>query len=89
MDEHRLRRLIDVGRGLVAQLDLEAVLREVVEAARELTGARYAALGILDEDREELERFIYVGSTRVMASVPFPAAAGSGLDEAAGERAAN
>ncbi len=61
LDESRLRRLIDVGRGLVAQLDLEAVLREVVEVARELTGARYAALGILDEDRRELERFIYVG----------------------------
>jgi GAF domain-containing protein len=61
LDEHRLRRLIDVGRGLLAQLDLEAVLREVVEVARELTGARYAALGILDEGRGELERFIYVG----------------------------
>lgn len=61
LDEHRLRRLIDVGRGLVVQLDLEAVLREVVEVARELTGARYAALGILDEDRRELERFIYAG----------------------------
>jgi two-component system, NarL family, sensor histidine kinase DevS len=61
LDEHRLRRLIDVGRGLGAQLDLEAVLREVVEVARELTGARYAALGILDEDRQGLERFIHVG----------------------------
>jgi signal transduction histidine kinase len=61
LDERRLRRLIDVGRGLVAQLDLEAVLGEVVEVARELTGARYAALGILDEDRRELERFIYAG----------------------------
>jgi signal transduction histidine kinase len=61
LDERRLRRLIDVGRGLVAQLDHELVLREVVEVARELTGARYAALGILDEDRRELERFIYVG----------------------------
>ncbi len=61
LDEHRLRRLIDVGRGLVAQLDLEVVLNEVVEVARELTRARYAALGILDEDRRELERFIYVG----------------------------
>ena len=61
LDEQRLRRLIGVGRGLVAQLDLEAVLREVVAVARELTEARYAALGILDEDRRELERFIYVG----------------------------
>jgi signal transduction histidine kinase len=61
LDEHRLRRLIDVGRGLVAQLDLETVLREVVDVARELTRARYAALGILDEDRHELERFIHAG----------------------------
>jgi two-component system, NarL family, sensor histidine kinase DevS len=61
LDEHRLRRLIDVGRGLAAQLDLEAVLSQVVEVARELTGARYAALGVLDENRRELERFIYVG----------------------------
>jgi hypothetical protein len=28
------------------------VLRRVLETARELTGARYAALGILDERRE-------------------------------------
>jgi signal transduction histidine kinase len=61
LDEDRLRRLIDVGRGLAAQLDLEAVLSQVVEVARELTGARYAALGVLDENRRELERFIYVG----------------------------
>jgi signal transduction histidine kinase len=61
LDEHRLRRLIDVGRSLVAQLDLEAVLGEVVEVARDLTGARYAALGILDGDRRELDRFIYLG----------------------------
>jgi signal transduction histidine kinase len=57
LDGHRLRRLIDVGRGLVAQLDLETVLSEVVEVGRELTGARYAALGILDE--EGRERFIH------------------------------
>jgi two-component system, NarL family, sensor histidine kinase DevS len=69
LDEHRLRRLIDVGRGLVAQLDLEAVLGEVVEVARELTGARYAALGILDEDRHELDRFIYVGIDEETRSV--------------------
>ena len=61
LDEHRLKRLVDVGRGLVSELDLEAVLQRLVEVARELTGARYAALGILDERREELERFITLG----------------------------
>ncbi|HET7053785.1 MAG TPA: GAF domain-containing sensor histidine kinase [Solirubrobacterales bacterium] len=53
LDEHRLRRLIDVGRGLVAQLDLEAVLSEVVDVARELTGARYAAIGDLPDGLAE------------------------------------
>lgn len=57
LDEQRLRRLIDVGRGPLSQLDPEAVLDQVLETAREITGARYAALGILDRDRRELERF--------------------------------
>lgn len=57
----RFRRLIDVGGELLSELDLEVVLRTVVEAARELTGARYAALGVLDPERRELERFIHVG----------------------------
>ncbi len=57
----RLRRLIEVGRNLVAELDLETVLEHVLEAARELTGAEYAALGVLDLDRRELERFLTVG----------------------------
>jgi signal transduction histidine kinase len=59
--EVRFRRLIDVGSTLLSELDLEAVLRSVVEAARELTSAAYAALGVLDPDRKELERFIYLG----------------------------
>ena len=37
------------------------MLQHVVDTARELTGARYAALGILDEGKQELERFLYVG----------------------------
>jgi signal transduction histidine kinase len=60
-DEGRFRRLIDVGNEVLSELDLEAVLKSVVEAARELTGARYAALGVLDPERRELERFINVG----------------------------
>ena len=45
----RLRVLLEVGRSLVTDFDLEAVLGRVLEAARELTGARYAALGVLDQ----------------------------------------
>jgi len=61
VDEERFRRLIDIGSSLLSELDLEEVLKSVVEAARELTGARYAALGVLDRERRELERFINVG----------------------------
>jgi signal transduction histidine kinase len=61
VDEDRFRRLIDVGSSLLSELDLEEVLKSVAEAARELTGARYAALGVLDRERRELERFINVG----------------------------
>jgi len=74
VDEERFRRLIDVGNSLLSELDLEAVLRSVVEAARELTGARYAALGVLDPERRELERFINVGideaSRREIGNLP-------------------
>jgi signal transduction histidine kinase len=40
---------------------VEAVLLEVLGTARELTGARYAALGVLDERREQIERFLTLG----------------------------
>ncbi len=72
--ESRLRRLLEVGAGIVSELDLEAVLRSVVEAACELTDARYGALGVLDPDREELERFIHHGideeTRREIGSLP-------------------
>lgn len=61
LDNRRLRLLIEVGRSLVARLDLEGVLDLVLDAARDLTGARYAALGILDERKLELERFLTLG----------------------------
>jgi GAF domain-containing protein len=61
MDEPRLRRLLDVGRFLLAELDPDAVLDRLLEVAQELTGARYAAIGVLDERRELLEQFITKG----------------------------
>jgi len=74
LDEPRLRELIEVGRTLVAELDPELVFTKVLEVARELTGARYAALGVLDEDRHELERFITLGvdeeTRRSIGSLP-------------------
>jgi signal transduction histidine kinase len=61
LESRRLERLIEAGRGLVSTLDLESLLEQLLHTARDLTGARYAALGILDGRRESLERFITVG----------------------------
>lgn len=61
VNEARLRQLIEVGQALVARLDLEGVLEMVLDAARDVTGAEYAALGILDESKRELDRFLTLG----------------------------
>jgi signal transduction histidine kinase len=45
----------------MTELDLAAVLDRVLQTARETTGARYAALGILNEQRSELEQFLTSG----------------------------
>ena len=61
LDAVRLRRLIDAGRSLVSQLDLDELLERLIAVAADLTGARYAALGILDPERGDLERFLTRG----------------------------
>jgi signal transduction histidine kinase len=61
MEQQRLRRLLDVGRALIEELDPDLVLDRLLEVAQELTGARYAAIGVLDERREVLEQFITKG----------------------------
>ncbi len=53
--------LLELVRGILGDLDLDTVLIRVLEASRELTGARFAALGVLDSTREHLDRFLTVG----------------------------
>lgn len=60
MDE-QTRSLLELASGVLGDLDLETVVDRVLESARELTGARYAAVGVLDDSRTELERFITLG----------------------------
>jgi signal transduction histidine kinase len=52
---------LELARAILGDLDLEVVLGHVVESARALTSANYAALGVLDDSRRELERFITAG----------------------------
>jgi signal transduction histidine kinase len=61
LDPQRLARLLHVGRGVLSELDLDIVLDRVLDTAAELTAARYAAIGVLDEERRGLARFLTRG----------------------------
>jgi signal transduction histidine kinase len=60
-DENRLRALVEAGVAITAELSLDALLQRLVEAAAALTGARFAALGVIDRERSGLERFLTTG----------------------------
>lgn len=59
--ESRLRDLLDAVVGLSSELSLDALLQQLVEVAAKLTGARYAALGVIDRTGSQLERFLTTG----------------------------
>ena len=60
-NENRLRALVETGVAITSELSLDALLQRLVEAGAELTGARYAALGVIDRSGSELERFLTTG----------------------------
>ena len=55
-----VQRLLDAINAVGSDLSLPIVLRRIAESARELVGARYAALGVIGDDRRLVE-FITVG----------------------------
>src|SRR3954452_1945365 len=59
--QDRLRALVEAGMALTSEPTLEALLRRLLEAAAELTDARYAALGVIDPAVGRLERFVTHG----------------------------
>jgi hypothetical protein len=56
----RLRGLLRANQVIIGGLALPTVLRRIVEAARELVGARYAALGVIAPGGG-LAEFVHVG----------------------------
>ena len=58
--QERLRGLLRANALVASELSLPVVLRQIVEAARGLLGARYAALGVLARDGG-LEQFVHAG----------------------------
>jgi two-component system, NarL family, sensor histidine kinase DevS len=59
--ESAFQGLVEAGIALSSELTLDGLLQRLVETAAELTGARYAALGVLDLMGRELERFVTHG----------------------------
>lgn len=57
----RLNELLDAVVSVGSGLELAATLQRITELAIELAGARYGALGVLDEARTGLAQFITVG----------------------------
>jgi CheY-like chemotaxis protein len=69
----RLSRLIDLGQQLAAELDPERVLQKFCNAARAILGARYATVGILEDDGLTPRHFFTSGFDRakaIQAGVP-------------------
>lgn len=54
-------RLLEAVLAITAESDLPAVLRRIVQAAVDLTGARYGALGVLSSAGVGLDQLVYVG----------------------------
>ncbi|CAN5434434.1 hypothetical protein BH10ACT1_BH10ACT1_22880 [soil metagenome] len=57
----QLRRLLDAVMSLGSDLELDVVLRRLVETAVDLLDAQYGALGVLDPTRTHLSDFITIG----------------------------
>jgi GAF domain-containing protein len=55
----RLRALLRANQAVASAIELDDVLRHILDAARQLVDARYAALGVVDRGR--LVRFIHTG----------------------------
>jgi signal transduction histidine kinase len=59
----RFERLLGAGVAIISEHALADVLQAVVDSARQVVEARYAALGVLNEDGDALERFVTSGLT--------------------------
>jgi len=57
----RFESLLSAGVAIFSEHSLERVLQQIVDSAREVVEARYAALGVLGPDRKTLSQFVTSG----------------------------
>ena len=75
----RMASLVDAGLSLGRELALDDLLQRIVQAARTVLGARYAALGVLDATGTELARFVTAGLTDEQREAIGPLPRGRGI----------
>ena len=64
---------------ITADVELQDLLRHIVEEARSLVDARYGALGVLDPSRTQLEQFVTVGLSEADETAVGPRPTGRGV----------
>jgi len=74
----QLRRLLEANRLAVEHLDLTMALRQIIEAAVELVGSAYGAIGVLGHNGK-LDQFIHTGMDAATVAGIGPTPKGLGL----------
>jgi signal transduction histidine kinase len=60
-EQDRLRAVVDAAIAVTSELSIDVVLQRIVAAAARLAGAKYAALGVIDQRGTGLENFVTTG----------------------------
>ncbi|MEW6583396.1 MAG: GAF domain-containing sensor histidine kinase [Actinomycetota bacterium] len=77
--QDRMASLVDAGMVIAAGHDLRDVLERLADASREVIGSRYAALGVLNEERTALSDFLWSGLSDEEAARVGPLPQGRGI----------
>jgi GAF domain-containing protein len=75
--QSRLRALLRANQAVASAVELDDVLGHILDAARQLVEARYAALGVIDRGR--LVRFLHVGMDKATVTAIGHLPEGKGL----------
>lgn len=75
----RMRQLAEAAIALTEELRVEHVLQKIVDLARSLVGAEYAALGVLGHDAQSLDQFIHSGMDPATVEAIGPLPQGRGV----------
>jgi signal transduction histidine kinase len=78
-DPEKLRRLMAAVLMIESDIELAALLGHIVEEATNLVNARYGALGVLNEERTQLEQFLTVGLSDTQEAAIGPRPTGRGV----------